>query len=323
MTSPIPVAILGFSAFDRKALGAFFKLTEPGRPRYEWVLSVEDADLVIADADETGALELLRKLDRVGDALFIGAQAPPEATAWLMRPIDRAQVLRELDSLQGGRDHPRSAPMPLPLPAHLSRTLRTIGSAHLPEPPARRASDEPFDPQLATPVRAAVEAYRQRRREAPAAPQIVPRVLLVDDSEVALHFLRRQLEGYGLQIDLARDSDRALDLLTHHAYGIVFVDVDLGEHSRADGLTLCHQIRHRLLHPGGKPPMVVMVSAFHDPVDQVRGTLAGAAAYLGKPLDLNKLDRLLQREGLVRQMPAAVSQAPAPQAPVKTSPRQV
>lgn len=239
-----------------------------------------------------------------------------------MRPIDRVQVLRELDNLQAGRDHPRSAPMPLPLPASLSRSLRTIGSASLPDPPARRAGDDRFEPQPATPVRAAVEALRQRRREPPGAPQIVPRVLLVDDSEVALHFLRRQLEGYGLQIDMARDSDRALDLLTHHAYGIVFADLDLGEHSRADGLTLCHQIRHRLLYPGGKAPMVVMVSAFHDPVDEVRGTLAGAEAYLGKPLDLNRLDRLLQRQGLVRQMPAAVAaQPPAAQPPAKTAPR--
>jgi len=48
--------------------------------------------------------------------------------------------------------------------------------------------------------------------------------------------------------------------------------------------------------------MVVMVSAFHDPVDQVRGTLAGAEAYLGKPLELPALDRLLGRQGLYRPL---------------------
>jgi CheY-like chemotaxis protein len=306
MPLPTPVAILGFSTFDRKALGACLKLTEPGRPRYEWVLSMEDAKLVIADADEPGVLDLLRKLDRIGDTLFIGAQAPDGATAWMMRPIDGAQVLRELDRLRSGRSHPDSAPMPLPLPDSLARSLRTIGSAPARAVPGRRASDERDFGAAGAPLRTAIEELR-RQREALRQPQIPTRVLLVDDSEVALHFLRRQLEAYGLDVDLARHSDRALDLLTHHAYGIVFLDVDLGEHSRSDGLTLCHQIRHRLLHPGGKPPMVVMVSAFHDPVDQVRGTLAGAEGYLGKPLDSAALDRLLQRQGFQRRRPPSAA----------------
>jgi CheY-like chemotaxis protein len=309
MPAPIPVAILGFSAFDRKALQSYFKLTGRVRPRYEWVLSLEDADLVIADADEAGVLALLKTLGRVADALFIGAQAPPEAAAWMMRPIDPAKVLRGLDALMGHRDNPESAPLPLPLPPSLGRgALRTIGSASLPEPPGRRAHDpaEAADPASnGAPV---AGDYRRRQREALRRPQIATRALVVDDSEVALHFMRQQLEAYGLEIDFARHSERALDLLTHHVYGIVFLDVDLGEHSRSDGLALCHQIRRRLLHPGGAPPMVVMVSAFHDPVDQVRGTLAGAEAYLGKPLDLKQLDRLLQRQGLVRQpMPVAGS----------------
>ena len=316
MPHSTPVAILGFSTFDRKALGACFKLTEPGRPRYEWMLSMEDATLVIADADEAGVLDLLRQLDRVGDTLFIGANAPAGSSAWMMRPIDRAQVLRKLDRLRAARDHPGAAPPPLPLPANLSRSLRTIGAAPGRDTPGRRANEERDFGNAGAPLRSAIEALR-RQREALRQPQISSRVLLVDDSEVALHFLRRQLEAYGLDVDLARHSDRALDLLSHHVYGIVFLDVDLGEHSRSDGLTLCHQIRHRLLHPGGKPPMVVMVSAFHDPVVQVRGMLAGAESTLGKPLDSLALDRMLQRQGFQRRPPPG----PAPLRPLRPLPR--
>lgn len=303
MPAPTPVALLGFSTFDRKALASYFQLSGRVRPRYEHVLALDSAELVIADADEPGVLELLHKLGRVKDALFIGAAAPPEAAAWMMRPIDRVQVLRELDALMARRDNPRSSPLPLTLPSSLGRgALRTIGTAELPESHARRADDETprRHPAQLEPAEA-----RRREREILSRPQIVPRALLVDDSEVALHFLRRQLQGYGLEIDEARHSDRALDLLTHHAYGLVFIDVDLGPESRVDGLTLCHQIRYRLVHPGGRPPIVVMVSAFHDPVDQVRGTLAGAEGYLGKPLDMVELDRLLGRQGLFRQRGAA------------------
>ena len=301
MPVPIPVAILGFSAFDRKALASYFQLTGRTRPRYAHVLNADLADLVIADADEPGVLELLRTLGRVQDALFIGALAPPEAAAWMMRPIDQTQVLRELDALMARRDNPRSSPLPLTLPSSLGRgALRTIGMLDLPDSPTRRVDDDL--PPRRHPAQLDPQEARRRELEALRRPQIAPRALLVDDSEVALHFLKRQLQPYAIEVDLARDSERALDLLTHHVYGMVFLDVDLGPHSRTDGLTLCHQIRYRLHHPGGRAPMVVMVSAFHDPVDQVRGTLAGAEAYLGKPLDLTALDRLLGRQGLYRPM---------------------
>ena len=301
MPVPIPVAILGFSAVDRKALASYFQLTGRTRPRYAHVLNADLADLVIADADEPGVLELLRTLGRVQDALFIGALAPPEAAAWMMRPIDQTQVLRELDALMARRDNPRSSPLPLTLPSSLGRgALRTIGMLDLPDSPTRRVDDDL--PPRRHPAQLDPQEARRRELEALRRPQIAPRALLVDDSEVALHFLKRQLQPYAIEVDLARDSERALDLLTHHVYGMVFLDVDLGPNSRTDGLTLCHQIRYRLHHPGGRAPMVVMVSAFHDPVDQVRGTLAGAEAYLGKPLDLTALDRLLGRQGLYRPM---------------------
>ena len=309
MPAPTPVALLGFSAFDRKALAAHLQLGERGRPRFDLVLSVDNADLVIADADEPGVVLLLETLGRTTDTLFIGAQAPAHAAAWMMRPLDQTQVLRELDALLAHRGNPSSQPLPLSLPGSLGRSaLHQLGTADLPDLPDPPVSTEPADrrrdddanQRRAASLQQAREA-RRAEREALNRPQIMPRVLLVDDSEVALHFMARQLQGYGLTIDMARHSDRALDMLTHHAYGIVFLDLDLGEHSRQDGLTLCHQIRHRLMHPGGRPPMVVMVSAFHDAVHQVRGTLAGAEGYLSKPLDLTALDRLLGRQGLFRQ----------------------
>ncbi len=315
MPVPVPVAILGFSAFDRKALASYFQRGGPGRLRYEHVLNADLADLVIADADEPGVLELLQTLGRVQDALFIGALAPAEAVSWMMRPIDQTQVLRELDALMARRDNPRSSPLPLTLPSSLGRnalrTIGTLGALDLPDLPSRRADDEAAPPRRHPDLLDPREA-RRREMEALRRPLVAPRALLVDDSEVALHFLKRQLQGYGVECDLARDSERALDLLTHHAYGLVFLDVDLGPDSRSDGLTLCHQIRYRLHHPGGRAPLVVMVSAFHDPVDQVRGTLAGAEGYLGKPLDLPALDRLLGRQGLYRPLGPAGDAARRP-----------
>ena len=95
MSAPIPVALLGFSPFDRKALASYFQMSGRGRPRYVQVLAMDSAELVIADADAAGVLELLKTLDRVKDVLFIGAAVPPDAVAWMMRPVDQVQVLRE------------------------------------------------------------------------------------------------------------------------------------------------------------------------------------------------------------------------------------
>jgi CheY-like chemotaxis protein len=318
MPRPVPVAILGFSPFDRKALASYFQRGGPSRLRYEHVLNADLADLVIADADEPGVLELLEKLGRVADALFIGALAPAEAGAWMMRPIDQTQVLRELDALMARRDNPRSSPLPLPLPSSLGRNaLRTIGTLGALGPadlPGRRADDPDLPPRRHPEQLDPREAHR-RELEALRRPLVLPRALLVDDSEVALHFLKRQLQGYAIECDLARDSSRALELLTHHDYGLVFADVDLGPDSPLDGLALCHQIRYRLHSPGGRPPMVVIVSAFHDPVDQVRGTLAGAEGYLGKPLNLPALDQLLGRQGLYRPLAAGGASAWRPGQP--------
>ena len=70
------------------------------------------------------------------------------------------------------------------------------------------------------------------------------------------------------------------------------------EAKRRSSLALCQQVRGMWRGNGAGAPMVVVVSAFHDPVYKVRGTLAGAEDFLGKPLDPAALERVMQRHGL-------------------------
>ena len=297
MPAAIPVAILGFSAFERAALAAHFKLAEQREPGYRIVLDIDDARFVIADADQPGVAGLLHELGRSDDAVFVGVSGPPEAAAWMMRPIDPAQVLRELDRLVEQREHPNSQPMPLGLPSGHGplQALAAVAAASAApgEAPARRADDA---------ARRSGDAVPARRRQRPLPPPVMPvrRALLVDDSEIALHFLQRLLEPYGMAADFAYDSGEALERLAMQAYGVVFLDVDLGEGSELDGLVLCKRIKARQTVLVGRPPLLVLVSAFHDGVHQARGTLAGADAYLAKPLDRAALDRLLTGIGLPR-----------------------
>lgn len=131
---------------------------------------------------------------------------------------------------------------------------------------------------------------------APARPAAdPPRVLLVDDSEIALRFLETRLQRWELRIDRAASSGRALELVEAHGYDLVFLDVELGPDSELDGLALCQHIKRSA---AAMATVVVMVSAHHSELDRVRGALAGCDAYLAKPLDETGLRRLLVRQGL-------------------------
>ncbi|WP_395700460.1 response regulator [Aquabacterium sp.] len=318
MSVPIPVALLGFSAFERNALASYFRLAARRQPAYCHVLDVDEARFVVADADQAGVPELLQALGRITDAVFVGAQGPEGAASWMMRPIDPVHVLRELDALVAMRDNPGTGPLPLLAPSPTISRPITIGKGV----PARRAADVPVPPmapvmdsEATRPLpslderRAAADAQR-RQREAALRPVPLKRALLVDDSELALHFLDRQLQRYGLATEWAQHSGKALELLSHQPFGFVFLDVDLGPQSDLDGLALCQHIKHRHVHPSGRVPLVAIVSAFHDPVDRVRSTLAGADVHLGKPLDFAALDRWLSQHGLTRgpELPVPVAE---------------
>jgi len=121
---------------------------------------------------------------------------------------------------------------------------------------------------------------------------------LVDDNEVALRFLERQLQGLGLRTETAANSQRELQMLSQRRYDVVFLDVDLGPNSELDGLALCQRVKRQRPLAAGGPPLVVMVSAQASTTDRVRGSFAGCDAYLAKPLDDDALRRSLRSLGL-------------------------
>ncbi len=283
MPSPYRVALQGFSAFERSALGSYFRLAMNRSPAYEQIDSAADAHFLVIDADHVDAVRTVLEMARLDDAVFIGANAPDGARAWMMRPIDPLHVLRELDAMVAARSEPlvagsgRAVPHPLP-PAPAGPAGPWL---------ARRSGDptgaDPAHPGIATP-----------------GSQDAPRcALLVDDSEIALRFLETRLQRFGLATARATTSARAIDLLAQRAWEFVFLDVELGTGSDLDGLALCQHIkRHHRRAAGRQPPVVALVSAHHSQLDRVRGTLAGADAYLDKPLDEGALEQLLLRHGL-------------------------
>ena len=301
MPALIPVAILGFDASLRLALAASLRATARRQPAYQPVLGLDDARLVVVDADDPEGLALLQTLGRQGDAIRISAR--PSEGADPARVLDIALVLQGLD-VKAGLSTRSVPPEALPTAGDLPGADAV---PHGPEPGAVAA-------HLPRPWHRAQREVRQRRMAAQPG-WVAPRALLIDDSDIALHFLRRQLAPFGIDGDFARDSDRALALLQQQLYGLIFLDLDLGDDSRLDGFALCHQLRQRWGGHGNGPPVIVIVSAFQGQVIQVRGTLAGAQGFLGKPLDPAALCGVLQK--LVALPPglaaaAALGASPAP-----------
>ncbi|HLL19474.1 MAG TPA: hypothetical protein VK439_11895, partial [Rubrivivax sp.] len=98
MPSTFRIAFLGFTEFERSALGSYFRLANRD-PNYAQVQMLTDADFLVADADHVPSMQLVAATDRMAETVFIGGQAPPGAVAWMTRPIDALHVMRELDAM--------------------------------------------------------------------------------------------------------------------------------------------------------------------------------------------------------------------------------
>ncbi len=256
--------LIGFGEFERQALTSYLRLSGTRVPAYEQVEDIGEADFVIADADHPGAIDEVMAADRGADTIYIGSLAPEGALAWSMRPIDPLHVFRELDAVVALR-HFKNAPPPLHSPSGPAPLLDE-------QQPQRRASDVSTGPLA----------------------------LLVDDSEIALRFLQRQLAAHGLRTETAPDSQGALAQLAQQRFDAVFVDLDLGPDSTMDGFALCqHLKRQQRPHGTGLPPRVVIVSAHGSATDRVRGIFAGCDAYLTKPIKEETMLEQLRTLGLV------------------------
>jgi CheY-like chemotaxis protein len=286
------VAFEGFSDFERTAIASFFRLTESRTRAYRQSEDHVNSDFLVADADHAAALDAVLRGRRIRETVFVGARVPHAALAWLPRPIDPMQIVRELDSLVELRRAPQqtdfdfpsvpgtdSAGMALQLPEVDTSFYNTEAAAlsppELDEPrPAPRA--ESHAPALAP--TAPLEPAPSTRGDAPRE------VLVVEDSAIARKFLARRLQLMGYRVHTAASGEEALSQIAQHSFAIVFLDVVLGPPGSIDGLQLCQTLRKKAANPLGERSAVVMVTGLAGPTDRVRGSLAGCHAYLTKPL---------------------------------------
>lgn len=117
------------------------------------------------------------------------------------------------------------------------------------------------------------------------------RLLLVEDDERIVEFLRRGLQAEGYHLEIARDGPRALQLGSNSAFGVIILDLML---PAMDGREVCRRLRE-----AGVTTPILMLTALDAIEDRVGGLRLGADDYLAKPFAFDEL--LARIEALIRR----------------------
>lgn len=167
------------------------------------------------------------------------------------------------------------------------------GNAALCEAAARHMQEE-VDAILPV-LRGALEAHKARgaAQLSNAAPELRPRVLLVDDDEVGRMLTRLALQPLGLRMAEAGDGKSGLALMNAERPTMVLLDVSM---PGMDGFETCAE-----MYRCDASVAIVMLTGREDPEVEQRALQAGAIAVLRKSNDWTALARQVEQI-LMRQV---------------------
>ncbi len=114
------------------------------------------------------------------------------------------------------------------------------------------------------------------------------KALAVDDEQSAVELIRGVLESAGLSVDGLTDSAQAGARLQMEKFDVVFLDLHMPP---PDGLDLARKVRSSGLN---RRTPIVLITADHAPEVLLEGFNAGATFFLFKPLDNQRLLRVMR-----------------------------
>ncbi len=322
MTQPHKISLVGFSSFEKVTFESFFRLAARRPPGYVLEENAAQAHLAVVNADDPAVLRQCIAAKPAAQILLIGNQ--DGGTGWVLqrRPLNLMKVLATVESLLTPQLGTVPAPLmpaqpitrataipaqarPLPgipldsaVPAPRQPTVvmpaRTLPSTSGPDASARRSvrvgagARSDFDANQGAGLLSGMSAAKSMLSE---SAMNVDLILVVDDSDIALKFMRNRLSRFGFHADLVSSGEEALGKMNTKPYKFVFLDVMM---EGLDGYQTCRAIKQRKYSDGG-PPVVVMLTSRGGTIDKIRGTLAGCDAYLTKPLNERDLIAVLAK----------------------------
>jgi two-component system, OmpR family, response regulator len=112
-------------------------------------------------------------------------------------------------------------------------------------------------------------------------------ILIVEDDERIVSFMKRGLEAEDFTVDVATGASQAIEMVNDRFYDLLIIDIFLGPD---DGLDLCQTLHQR---PVESP--ILMMTAKGTPETEKASKKAGADAYLAKPFAFEDLIATIAR----------------------------
>lgn len=125
------------------------------------------------------------------------------------------------------------------------------------------------------------------------------KVLVVDDEENIIEFIRLGLRYEGFQVESANDGESGIATALRINPDIIILDVMMPP--GIDGLEVCRRLRE---NPTTRDVPILMLTAKDEVRDRIAGLRIGADDYLTKPFDfdelLERIRAILRRQGRSR-----------------------
>lgn len=305
---------LGFSSYEKSTIETFFRLA--GRRAPHWTLTTRssEARVVLLNATAEQDIESLRSMVASWQKVII-VGGSNFGTDWpvLPRPIKLTAILGLLDDI--AKLNPSEMPKSVPA---LQKTM--VSSPNMTDVFANITSQvEPvtalnpllntIKPKLNKVLEQVVQVEPVKHATVPLneAPSFAPnnlkqestkqtsnsigRVLLVDDSDIALKYMQNRLRHFSYECELVHSGEEALAMVATRSYQFVFLDVMM---AGLDGYQTCKAIKNNKARRGPSPT-VVMLTSRGGTIDKIRGSMAGCDAYLTKPINDKKLGVVLAK----------------------------
>ena len=129
--------------------------------------------------------------------------------------------------------------------------------------------------------------------ETPSGSKLVrsnaPRIVYIDDSPTDSQLMSEIIENLGCQYTNISDPIQALPILIELKPKLIFLDLVMPV---ANGYEVCSQIR-RISTLKDTP--VIIVTSNDGIIDRVRARIVGASGFLGKPIHLKKVEKVMKK----------------------------
>ena len=266
---------IGFSAHEKATIETFFQLASQRAPHWSVSGRSSDARIVLIHAISQHDVDAFKSLIASWQQVIIVGNSD-FGTGWpvIPRPLKLTALLQVLDQKVKA-----VAAVP-PTAEKIERKPASVPA------PATFALNEA--PSFDTPV-LEVDIFLNAPRK--NANDVLGRVLIVDDSDIALKYMQNRLRHFGYESELAKSGEEAMALVGQKSYQFVFLDVMM---AGMDGYKTCRVIKNNKVRQG-PPPVVIMLTSRGGTIDKIRGSMAGCDAYLTKPLNEKQLALVLSK----------------------------